>query len=86
MQAIKAHSKTWAGRPMSKALIAIATSLALPAAGTASAQIGKAALEATDAAQHKIDEKQADGRAANNVKSAITRAARRLRPTRRRAR
>ena len=45
---------------------------------SAQAQIGKAASEATDAAKHKIDEKQADskakksgpvGKAVNNVKS-----------------
>ncbi|CAA2101809.1 hypothetical protein [Variovorax paradoxus] len=63
---------------MNKALIAIATSLTLFAAGTASAQLGKAASDATDAAEHKIDQKQAEskakksgpvGKAVNNVKS-----------------
>lgn len=63
---------------MNKALIALATSLALFAAVPASAQIGKAASEATDSAKHKIDEKRADsdakksgpiGKAVNNVKS-----------------
>lgn len=64
--------------PMNKALIALATSFTLLAAGTAGAQVGKAASDATDAVQHKIDEKQADskakksgpvGKAVNNVKS-----------------
>ena len=63
---------------MNNALIAIATSLTLFAAGTASAQLGKAASDATDAAEHKIDQKQAEskakksgpvGKAVNNVKS-----------------
>lgn len=63
---------------MHKILIALATSLTLLAAGPASAQVGKAASEATDAAKHKIDEKRADseakksgpvGKAVNNVKS-----------------
>ena len=48
---------------INKTLLALATSLTLLAAGTANAQIGKAASEATDAAQHKIDEKQADSKA-----------------------
>ncbi|MBU2409531.1 MAG: hypothetical protein KKC79_12910, partial [Gammaproteobacteria bacterium] len=61
---------------MNKALIAIAASLTLFAAGAANAQIGKAASDATDAAKHKIDEKRADskaeksgpvGKAVNNV-------------------
>jgi hypothetical protein len=61
--------------PMHKILVALAASLAVM---TASAQIGKAASEATDAAKHKIDEKRADsearksgpvGKAVNNVKS-----------------
>ena len=52
-----------------KILIALAASLTMLAAGTASArtragppspQIGKAAPDATDAAKHKIDEKRAD--------------------------
>ena len=63
---------------MQKALIALATTVALLAAGTAPAQVGKAASEATDAVQHKIDQKRADsdakksgpiGKAVNNVKS-----------------
>jgi hypothetical protein len=65
---------------MNKTLLALATALTLLAAGTgtANAQLGKAASDATDAAQHKIDEKQADskakksgpvGKAVNNVKS-----------------
>lgn len=63
---------------MNKFLIALATSITLLAAGTANAQIGKAASEATDAAKHKIDEKRADndakksgpiGKAVDNVKS-----------------
>lgn len=61
-----------------KIMIALAASLTLLAAGTANAQIGKAASDATDAAKHKIDEKRADsdakksglvGKAVNNVKS-----------------
>lgn len=65
---------------MHKTLIAIATALTLLAAGTAAnAQVGKAASEATDAAQHKIDEKRADsaaqksgpvGKAVNKTKAA----------------
>lgn len=63
---------------MHKILIAVATSLTLLTAVPAGAQVGKAASEATDAAQHKIDEKRADseakksgpvGKAVNNVKS-----------------
>lgn len=63
---------------MKKILIALATSLTLLAATNVSAQVGKAASEASDAAQHKIDEKRADsqakksgpvGKAVNNVKS-----------------
>ena len=63
---------------MQKTLIALAAATALFAAGTVSAQVGKAASEATDAVQHKIDEKRADskakksgpvGKAVNNVKS-----------------
>ena len=63
---------------MQKTLIALATAAALLGAGTVSAQVGKAASEATDAVQHKIDEKRADsnakksgpiGKAVNNVKS-----------------
>ncbi len=51
---------------MQKALIALATTAALLAAGTATAQVGKAASEATDAVQHKIDEKRADSDAKNS--------------------
>ncbi len=60
---------------MQKFLIALATTLAM---ATASAQVGKAASEATDAAKHKIDQKRAEseaeksgpiGKAVNNVKS-----------------
>lgn len=60
---------------MKKFLFALATALTL---ASASAQVGKAASEATDAAKHKIDQKQAEGEAAksgpvgkvvNNVKS-----------------
>lgn len=60
---------------MKKILFALVASLAVVGAN---AQVGKAASEATDAAQHKIDEKQADsqarksgpvGKAVNNVKS-----------------
>jgi rhamnogalacturonyl hydrolase YesR len=63
---------------MQKTLIALAAATALFAAGAVSAQVGKAASEATDAVQHKIDEKRADskarksgpvGKAVNNVKS-----------------
>lgn len=63
---------------MHKILIALTTSLTLLTAVPAGAQVGKAASEATDAAQHKIDEKRADseakksgpvGKAVNNVKS-----------------
>lgn len=63
---------------MYKPLLALAASFALLSVGTASAQVGKAASEATDAARHKIDEKRADseaeksgpvGKAVNNVKS-----------------
>lgn len=60
---------------MNKILIALAASLTVI---TASAQIGKAASEATDSVQHKIDQKQAEskakksgpvGKAVNDVKS-----------------
>lgn len=60
---------------MKKMVMALVAGLALT---TASAQIGKAASEATDAAKHKIDQKRADreadksgpvGKAVNNVKS-----------------
>ncbi|KQP43331.1 hypothetical protein ASF44_07155 [Pseudorhodoferax sp. Leaf274] len=60
---------------MKKFVFAIAAALTV---ATASAQIGKAASEATDAAKHKIDQKRAEseaeksgpvGKAVNNVKS-----------------
>lgn len=60
---------------MKKFLFALATALAVMGA---SAQVGKAASEATDAAKHKIDQKRAEseaeksgpvGKAVNNVKS-----------------
>lgn len=63
---------------MQKTLIALAATAALLMAGTVSAQVGKAASEATDAVQHKIDEKRADsdakksgpvGKAVKKVKS-----------------
>jgi Ni/Co efflux regulator RcnB len=61
--------------PMKKFLLATVAALSL---ATASAQVGKAASEATDAAKHKIDQKRADseaeksgpvGKVVNNVKS-----------------
>ncbi|MGC3986067.1 MAG: hypothetical protein QM777_15890 [Pseudorhodoferax sp.] len=61
--------------PMKKLLLATVAALSL---ATASAQVGKAASEATDAAKHKIDQKRAEseaeksgpvGKAVNNVKS-----------------
>ena len=60
---------------MKKILLALVASLVVLGAH---AQIGKAASEATDSVQHKIDEKRADsaakksgpvGKAVNNVKS-----------------
>lgn len=63
---------------MNKSLIAIATTLAIFSAGTASAQVGKAAAEASDAAEHKIEQKRAEdeakksgpvGKAVNNAKA-----------------
>ncbi|MDB5827241.1 MAG: hypothetical protein JWQ73_1461 [Variovorax sp.] len=60
---------------MKKIMFALVTSLAVLGAN---AQVGKAASEATDSVQHKIDEKRADsdakksgpvGKAVNNVKS-----------------
>lgn len=60
---------------MKKLVLATVAALSL---ATASAQIGKAASEATDAAKHKIDQKRAEGqaeksgpvgKAVNNVKS-----------------
>lgn len=61
-----------------KPLIAIATALSLFALGSANAQVGKAASEAANSVEHKIDEKRADneakksgpvGKAVNKVKS-----------------
>ena len=43
--------------PMKKIVFALAASLTVL---TASAQVGKAASEATDSAKHKIDQKRAD--------------------------
>ncbi|RYF67143.1 MAG: hypothetical protein EOO29_37445 [Comamonadaceae bacterium] len=63
---------------MNKTLIALATSLSLFAVGAAHAQVGKAASEAANSVEHKIEEKRADsdakksgpvGKAVNNVKS-----------------
>ena len=63
---------------MNKILLTVAALAASFTVTTASAQVGKAASEATDAAKHKIDEKRADseakksgpvGKAVNNVKS-----------------
>nr|WP_145546309.1 hypothetical protein [Variovorax boronicumulans] len=60
---------------MKKVLLATVAALSL---ATASAQVGKAASEATDAAKHKIDQKRAEseaeksgpvGKAVNNLKS-----------------
>lgn len=60
---------------MKKILFALVASVAVL---SAHAQVGKAASEATDSVQHKIDEKRADsaakksgpvGKAVNNVKS-----------------
>ncbi|MEB0059646.1 MULTISPECIES: hypothetical protein [unclassified Variovorax] len=60
---------------MKKILFALVASVAVL---SANAQVGKAASEATDSVQHKIDEKRADsaakksgpvGKAVNNVKS-----------------
>jgi hypothetical protein len=48
---------------MKKILIALTTTFSLLAAGSAVAQAGKAASEATDSVQHKIDEKRADRKA-----------------------
>ncbi len=62
-----------------KTLLAIAASLSLlAAAGTATAQVGKAAAEASDSAEHKIEQKRAEneaqkggpvGKAVNNTKA-----------------
>jgi anionic cell wall polymer biosynthesis LytR-Cps2A-Psr (LCP) family protein len=60
---------------MKKMVFALVAALTL---ASASAQVGKAASEATDAAKHKIDQKRAEneaeksgpvGKAVNNVKS-----------------
>ena len=62
---------------MNKTLIALATSMSLFAAG-AHAQVGKAASEAANSVEHKVDQKRAEneakksgpvGKAVNNVKS-----------------
>jgi len=49
---------------MKKIVFALAASLAM--VGAANAQVGKAANEATDAAQHKVDQKQAENKAAKS--------------------
>ena len=63
---------------MNRIVLTVAALAAFLTVMTASAQVGKAASEATDAAKHKIDEKRADseakksgpvGKAVNNVKS-----------------
>jgi hypothetical protein len=63
---------------MRKTLITLAAAAFVVATGSATAQVGKAASEATDSARHKIDEKRADskakesgpvGKTVNNVKS-----------------
>lgn len=64
---------------MRQTFFGIATALSLIAfAGASHAQLGKAASEASDAAEHKIDQKRAEsdakksgpvGKAVNNVKS-----------------
>ena len=64
---------------MNKTLIALATSMSLFAAvGAAHAQVGKAASEAANSVEHKVDQKRAEneakksgpvGKAVNNVKS-----------------
>jgi hypothetical protein len=63
---------------MKKALIALVASASLLAAGSAVAQVGKAASEATDSARHRIDQKRAEqqaeksgpvGKAVNKAKS-----------------
>lgn len=63
---------------MHKSLIAFAVAAALAASAPAFAQLGKAASNAADAAEHKIDQKRADseakksgpvGKAVNSVKS-----------------
>ena len=62
-----------------KTLVAIAASLSFfAAAGTATAQVSKAAAEASDSAEHKIEQKRAESdakksgpvdKAVNNAKS-----------------
>ncbi|KTT23768.1 hypothetical protein [Pseudacidovorax intermedius] len=64
---------------MRQSFLGLFTALSFIAfAGTSHAQLGKAASEATDAAEHKIDQKRAEseakksgpvGKAVNNVKS-----------------
>lgn len=51
------------GETMKKILCAL---VAATAVMSASAQVGKAASEATDAAKHKIDQKRADGEGAKS--------------------
>jgi hypothetical protein len=48
---------------MRKILMTLTAAIAVFAAGAATAQVGKAASEATDSARHKIDEKRADSEA-----------------------
>lgn len=63
---------------MNKPLIAIATALSVLALGSAHAQVGKAASDAADSVEHKVEQKRADneakksgpvGKAVNKVKS-----------------
>lgn len=48
---------------MNKILIAVAAACTVLVAGTASAQVSKAAAEASDSAEHKIDQKRAEDQA-----------------------
>ncbi|MDT0138331.1 hypothetical protein Q9R47_11465 [Acidovorax sp. PRC11] len=63
---------------MNKTLVALAAAAAVLATPFAHAQVGKAASEAADSAEHKIDQKRAEndakhsgpvGKAVNNVKA-----------------
>ncbi|ADX47749.1 hypothetical protein C8246_19990 [Paracidovorax avenae] len=63
---------------LNKTLAALAAAAALLAGHAAHAQVGKAASEAADATEHKIDQKRAEndakhsgpvGKAVNNVKA-----------------
>ncbi|MDA7418317.1 hypothetical protein PGB34_18270 [Xenophilus arseniciresistens] len=63
---------------MNKSLITLATALSLLTLGSAHAQVGKAASEAADSVEHKVEQKRADneakksgpvGKAVNKVKS-----------------